>query len=281
MPNRHKHGRRNRRGGRFWGVYLVFTALLIGAVVIGGSIVFFKVNTFDLRLKTTSGNVVCLEGNSRYTEEEIIDASGIQYWDNLCLINKASVASRLLGKLSYVSSVNISRHLPGTLMITITESQPVAAIQGDKTWYIIDADGKILESSGEKPDMTIIQGLTLQHPQVGSIFQVPTTSSEDEEEGTGQTLQRESLLKLLPALVGHGVIEEITSIDLSPESVLLLHYQDRLTVKLRVDADFEYQTKLLKSILEEYISVNWTESDTGTLDMTYGDGQTRLTKDDA
>lgn len=278
MPRQRKHGRKNRRGGRFWGVYLVFTALLIGAVVIGGSIVFFKINTFDLRLKTPSGNVVCLEGNSRYTEEEIIEASGVQYWDNLCLVNKEGVASRLLGNLSYVASVNISRHLPGTLIITITESQPVAAIQGDKVWYIIDSGGKILEASEEKPDVTIIQGLTLQHPQVGRIFEVSGGSSEDEEY-TGQTLQKESLLKLLPALVGHGVVEEITSIDLSAESVVLLRYQDRLTVKMRLDADFEYQTKLLKSILEEYITVNWTKEDTGTLDMTYGDGQTRLTKD--
>ena len=278
MPRQRKHGRKNRRGGRFWGVYLVFTALLIGAVVIGGSIVFFKINTFDLRLKTPSGNVVCLEGNSRYTEEEIIEASGVQYWDNLCLVNKEGVASRLLGNLSYVASVNISRHLPGTLIITITESQPVAAIQGDKVWYIIDSGGKILEASEEKPDVTIIQGLTLQHPQVGRIFEVSGGSSEDEEY-TGQTLQKESLLKLLPALVGHSVVEEITSIDLSAESVVLLRYQDRLTVKMRLDADFEYQTKLLKSILEEYITVNWTKEDTGTLDMTYGDGQTRLTKD--
>lgn len=279
MPKTRKHGRRNWRSGRFLGLYLVCTALLIVAVVVGGSIVFFKVNTFDLRLKTSSGNVVCLEGNSRYTEEEVIEASGVQYWDNLCLVQKTRVANNLLSRLSYISSVNISRRLPGTLIITLTESQPVAAIQSDQIWYIIDTSGKLLESSEVKPDVTIIQGLMLDDPQVGQVFQVAEAKEEDSTV-QGQTLQRESLLTLLPALTGHGLMEEMTAIDLSSESVLLLRYQDRLTIKMPVDADFEYQTKLLKSILEDYISVNWTGSETGTLDMTYGDGQTRLTQDD-
>lgn len=279
MPRERKHKRKSGRGGRFWGLYMFFTAVLIAVVVIGGSIVFFKVNNFDLRLKTKAGNVVCLEGNSRYTEQDIIDASGVDYQDNLCLVKRTSVANSLLSNLSYVSSVSVTRHLPGTLVITITESEAAAAVNSDGKWYDIDTNGKILEESDTAPDVGQVTGLTLKDPRVGEAIQV-YLGTEKGYEGGSQTLQRTSLLALLPALEGRSLLNDITEINLSSDSVIVLTYQGRLKVKIPLESDFEYQVKLFNSILEDYITVNWSEKDSGTLDMTYHDGQTHLIRDE-
>ncbi len=277
MPRERKH-RRNVRSGRFWGLYTFFTVVVIALVVVGGSIVFFKVNNFDLRLRTATGNVVCLQGNSRYTEEEIIEASGASYGDNLCLVKKTSVANNLLKKLSYVSGVSVTRRLPGTLVITVTESRAAACVSSGEKWYIIDVNGKLLEESDEAQSGTQVKGLTLKDPQVGKPLEVYAAPSEDYD-GNGQTLQREALIKLLPALDGRELLGNITEIDLSSDSEISLLYQNRLKVLMLLDGDFDYEAKLLNSVLEDYVSVNWSETDSGTLDMTYEDGQTHLTRD--
>lgn len=278
MPRERKHKRRSG-GGRFWGLYMFFTALLIAAVVIGGSIVFFKVNNFDLRLKTKAGNVVCLEGNSRYTEQDIIEASGVHYQDNLCLVKRTGVANSLLSHLSYVSGVSVTRRLPGTLVITITESEAAAAVDSGGKWYAIDTNGKILEECDTAPEIAQITGLTLKDPRVGEVIRA-YDGTEKEHKDSSQTIQAKSLLELLPALEGRSLLQDITEIKLSSESVLVLTYQQRLDVKIPLESDFEYQIKLFNSILEDYITVNWSDSDSGTLDMTYNDGQTHLIRDD-
>lgn len=277
MPRKRKHNR-NVRSGQFWGLYVFFTAVIIALVVVGGSIVFFKVNNFDLRMRTTTGNVVCLQGNSRYTEEEIIEACGVNYGDNLCLVKKTSVANHLLKSLSYVSGVSVTRRLPGTLVITVTESRAAACVSSGEKWYIIDVNGKLLEESTQVQSCTQIKGLTLKDPEIGKVMEVHAAPSEDYD-GDGQTLQCEALIRLLPALDGRELLGDITEIDLSSDSEITLRYQDRLTVLMLLDGDFDYEAKLLSSVLEDYISVNWSETDSGTLDMTYEDGQTHLTRD--
>ena len=114
---RQRRRRRSRGGGRFLSLYLVL-AVVVTAVVIGaGCIVFFKVNQFEV------------EGNQRYSTEEIAKASGVSKGDNLFLVNKTETARKLLDELAYVRSVNIKRKLPDTLVITVAETN-AAAVSG-------------------------------------------------------------------------------------------------------------------------------------------------------
>lgn len=279
MADTRKHRGRYHSRGRFSLLYTIFTALLIAVVIVGGSIVFFKVNHFDLRMKTRSGNVVTLEGNSRYTEEEVIEACGVRYQDNLCLVKKTSVANNVLTNLSYVAGVSVSRRFPGTLVITITEGTAAAAIRDGKQWYAIDANGKLLEAVSEQPDCAEVTGLVLKDPRVGEYMQVHQGKEKDYE-GDSQVVQRDALLQLLPAMEGRGLMRDITALNMSSDSALEMTYQGRLRVKMPLECDFEYQTKLFATILEDYIAVNWSEQDSGTLDMTYKDGQTHLTRDE-
>ena len=109
---RKRRRRRSRGGGRFLSLYLVL-AVVVTAVVIGaGCIVFFKVNQFEV------------EGNQRYSTEEIAKASGVSKGDNLFLVNKTETARKLLDELAYVRSVNIKRKLPDTLVITVARRTP-------------------------------------------------------------------------------------------------------------------------------------------------------------
>ncbi|MCD8086154.1 MAG: FtsQ-type POTRA domain-containing protein [Clostridiales bacterium] len=304
-----KHQSKRKNGGNLNGLYLAISVVLILAVILGGSIVFFKINT------------IRVEGNVHYTEEEIVSASGVNLGDNLLLTRDTTVVARLLTQLPYVSSVTLSHKLPDTLVITVAESDAQAAIyDGSGSWWLMDSSGKLLEllssdtgsavedgetasgdlepeedaeeadvsgaeaSSGAEPETEAVEmpdppegypyiiGLTLAAPETGSVISV---------EGDGersQSLMLESLLNLLPSFQNRGLLEEVVSIDLSGESEIIVNYQNRLTIRLLQDEDYDYKAKLILGVLENYVDANWEDGDTGTLDMTFSDGNPRLTK---
>ena len=111
-----KHQRRHRRF-RFTKLYGVLSALVILAAVIGGCIVFFKVDTIHV------------EGNERYTADQIVEAAGVRQGDNMYLLNKFKMIDQIKEKLTYVDDVTIRRKLPNTLNITVDEYTVAAAVQ--------------------------------------------------------------------------------------------------------------------------------------------------------
>ena len=249
--------RPSRRAGRFLGLYVFLSVILITVVVVAGCIVFFKVNQFQVN------------GNSRYTVEEIVEASGISTGDNLCLVKKTDAAGKVLSNLSYVRSVNIRRKLPDTIVTTVIETDVVAAIEVEDGWWLINAEGKLLEKTEDAGDYIEITGLPLISPKAGDTIDVEAD----------YRLMRKSLIELLTAMQGRELLEQVRSIQCSDEAQLIMDYDGRLKVKMLTDADYDYQVKMLEAVLEKYVDVNWTKDDKGTLDMTYEDGHPHLTKD--
>ena len=70
---RRKRGRRNR--GRFSALYKLLSILLIFAAIVTGCIVFFRANQ------------IVVAGKTRYSEEQIIAAAGVEQGENLFRLN--------------------------------------------------------------------------------------------------------------------------------------------------------------------------------------------------
>ncbi len=258
MARQRKSRRRpSRRAGRFLGLYVFLSVILITTVIVAGCIVFFKVNQFEVH------------GNSRYSAEEVVKASGVSTGDNLCLVKKTEAAGKVLSNLSYVRSVNIRRKLPDTIVITVVETEAVAAVQTENKWWLINPEGKLLEEVEDPRDYIKISGLTLMAPAIGDTITVKADFR----------LIRSSLIELLTAMQGRDMLEKIRSIDCGNEAQLVMNYNGQLKVKMLADADYDYEVKMLEAVLKKYVDVNWTKGDKGTLDMTYDDGHPHLTKD--
>lgn len=252
-----KHYRKRSRL-RFGRLYWILSIIIILAAMIVGSIVFFRIDQVEV------------EGNSRYSAEEIIEVSGIEYGKNMFLFNKFDSIDTLLTDLTYVESVSIRRALPSTIRITVTESSVAAAVedQGDGRWWLVNADGKLLEQAEGPGEYVQVVGLTLAAPTEGTVLAAET-------EGR---LQQEALLKLLPAMEERELLADTQTIDLSSASEVTMLYENRLTVKMSLAADFDYDMRVLATVMEEYVDTKWTESDRGTLDLTNEDGQPHLIK---
>ena len=144
--------RRWRRRGRFGGLYKLLSFLVIFAAILMGCVAFFRVNQ------------VVVTGNSRYSAQEVIAASGVELGDNLFLVNRPQTAQSILRKLPYVENAVPVHRLPDTVELHITECTPAAALRFEGSWWLLDARGKLLEQ-GEK---SITEGL----PEVRGLHRV-------------------------------------------------------------------------------------------------------------
>ena len=133
---RRRRNRRYRRG-RFLPLLRILLFLLICGALAAAMTVFFKVEE------------VSVSGNSRYTAQEVVEASGVALGDNLYLLNKDEIVARLTRELPYLSQVRIRRQLPSTLTVEVTETQAAAAVESGGTVWLISGQGKLLEQGGE------------------------------------------------------------------------------------------------------------------------------------
>ena len=262
-----KRSRRNR--GRFSFLFKLLAIVAIGAALTVGATVFFKVEQ------------VVVEGNQRYTAQEVDNASGIQIGDNLFRLNKHQIKSDILQTLPYVEGVNIVRRLPSTIAITVHEWDAVARIaytplpesavteqtaEGEGTVqmetakenevWLISVGGKLLEVSPEDSQAILVSGLTALAPKAGTMLAVP---QEQQDKLNG-------LLALLGALEERGTISFVTEIDLTAAAQVRMRYDNRFWVKMPVNGDFTYFLRALEAVVEQR-----GPGEKGTMDLTRED----------
>lgn len=134
---------------------LTFFLVIVALVFIMS--VFFKVSRIEVK------------GNSIYTTDEVIKASGIETGDNLFFINGIAAGSRVAVKLPYVDSVQINRGLPNLVTIVVTESKAVGCLNvGDELWSV-SSSGKFLSSisASDSEHIAMISGISVSEAATG------------------------------------------------------------------------------------------------------------------
>ena len=136
--NSRSRKRRRNRGRRLGPVFKLLCLLALVVALTAGATVFFRVEQ------------VVVTGNSRYTQEEIIEVSGIQKGDNLYGWNKFSIAQQLRQTLPYIGEVSIRRALPSTVIITVVEWEAIARIEPPTEQELLALQGEL---DGEEGDL--------------------------------------------------------------------------------------------------------------------------------
>lgn len=254
---RSRKGRRRNRG-RFGGLYKLLSTLVILAAIVLGCVVFFRVNT------------ILVEGNNRYTAEEVIAASGVEQGDNLFTLNKSQMISQILTRLPYVDDLSISRKLPDTLVFYVTESVPVAWVESGGTCWLLDHRCKILEAGDVSltENLPQVMGLTPLDPSVGGRL---TVAPEEQD-------KLDQLRAFFAAIGEMQMTGSLTGfIDLSSGNEIRFGYGAELTVIFPLNGDFDQETYELKRALESMDERGIARS--GTLDQNYEGRVTHLLPD--
>ena len=244
---------RNRKRKKRNALFAPVAFLIICAALVFGLSVFFRVSTIEV------------EGNSLYTSEEIIEASGIEQGDNLFFINRFSAISRIFSKLPYVEKAVINRSLPNKLVIVVSESRAIACISAEDGTWAIDRGCKLLSkvSGDELRGLIRIEGLTPIAPEAGQII----------APGEAESPKVNYLSAILTQIDALGLRDRITYIDISGIANPYFDYLGRFTVKLGSFENTEYKFQCLLSAVEAL-----SDGDRGTLDLSI-DKRAHLTYD--
>ena len=273
--------RRRRNRGLFGPLFKVLCALAVLAALTFGVTVFFQVET------------VVVSGNVRYTQEEIVAASGIQIGDNLFRMNKYEIDRNIRQQLPYINEANINRSPPSTIVIMVSEWNAVARVEkpepedsvpagpsssGDSSeqepapeiareaWLISppsEAGCKLLEpvadGASDGSAAISVTGIAPIMPRAGTMLAV----SQAEQP------KLDALEGLLAVLGEREKLAEVSSIRLG-STQLTLRWDGRFDVIIPLNADFDYKLRFLEKAIEQ-VEAQQGRLESGSFDMTADD----------
>lgn len=219
--------------------------LLVGVAVIFGMGVFFRVQEIEVR------------GSVSYSDEEIIEASGIDIGDNLFFVNRISASSRIFSRLPFVEEAGIERVLPNKLIITVDESFALAYVNWEGQKWMMTGNCKLLGSgtAEDVADLIHVVNVTPVNPKAGEIMAVDASES----------LKLSYLQTLLHAMQQVEMTGDVSELDMGNPANPTFRYLDRFTVKMGANDNTDYKLRMLLSAVEQM------ESDiTGTVDLSEG-----------
>ncbi len=224
-------------------VYLVLLLFVCVVCLVLSTTVFFNTNEIKI------------VGNSRYTAEQVVTASGVKNGDNLLRMNKDKIKSRIISQLPYASDVRIIRELPSSVTIKITEAEPMCRyLIGEERYALLSDTLKIMElTTVENENTALLSGVTLNISEEGKIA---TTDSD---------ISQKILLDLLTMLKENDIIN-VTEIRFMSAINTSLIIEDRVTVKLGGNADLDYKLKMVKA----YLTNSLPSAGDWTVDVTSG-----------
>lgn len=241
-----KMRRRASRRQRFFHMIgrILFLGILLAAAILALT-VFFKVDT------------ITVEGAQKYRAEEIVAGIDVKQGDNLYLWNKVKVCDAMLEKFPYLQTVQIRRHLPNALVVTVTECTASVAIASDGGYLLLSKEGKVLEQSATSNGLPVVTGMTLSEVPLGKILSEESSESAEE------------LLTILQTIDAADMLGDLNFINLSDLHDIHIGYQKRFDIRVDSVDNLAYNLRFAKTVIEERLS----PSDIGQL---YWDSQNRL-----
>lgn len=244
------------RKERFFLQLLTVVAVVL-ALVFGLSI-FFKVDKEQVLVSFK----VAVDGEHKYSERDVVEASGIKDGENLLTIRESEISGRILEKLPYITQVRVRIKLPDTVKIEVVETDVVYSTEAaDGTWWMIRADGKVLQKSNaaDADQKTKIIGVKLDAPAVGAqavAYQPQAQQTEGEETETEVPAvlaadQLSAVLQILTSLEANGIIGNAVSVDVTNLNGIELWYEDRYQVNLGDQINLNYKISAMKAAIDE------------------------------
>lgn len=241
QPPANKQGgvKRPRRPGDISGI-VMFLIVVVAAIFVMS--VFFRVSDIQV------------EGNTHYTDEEIIRAIDIEQGDNLFFFDRFAAVSRVFAKLPYIEQVSVERSLPNRVVISVEESEALAYLElGDEQWTL-DHSCKVLgqAAEGETDFLIPIVGIS---PGTLMIGEQMLTADEDVE-------LVEHLAQVLYQMEERGLASGVTRLDFSDPDNVRFSYMDKYTVVLGNSNNLEYKFGMFVAVLESLL-----DGDIGEIDV--------------
>jgi cell division protein FtsQ len=95
-------------------------------------------------------SAVRVEGTRTVTEAEVVAASQVRLGEPYLGLDLAAIRARVAA-LPRVAAVRVARDYPSSLRITVRERPPVASVSSGSVFWLVAADGTVLDAAGRRP----------------------------------------------------------------------------------------------------------------------------------
>lgn len=211
-------------------IFSVFFIILLLLCIV---IILLKTPLFSV--KTLS-----IEGNTHVSDEKITEVSGLKVGSSI--LNRTSgYAEKALTSLPYISEASVSKKLPSTVLIKVTELEGAYLLETDKRSVIVDKNGKsIAEFNGEgEMKLPVIKGGEEGAYKIGGYVKL-----SDEE-------KTHILLRCLECINEYG-FSDITEINIEDEYNIYFVSGGVLKIKigsLGSDDELSYKMAYIKEVM--------------------------------
>ena len=193
---------------------------------------------------------IVVRGNTRYDDDQVIEASGVLIGDNLFRLDMGQIEQTLYERYSYFDAVEVYRELPESLIIEVQMAQPIGAIEQSDGYLLYSASGRVLEEKAKlTEDLVVIKGLPDLGIEVGKTLDWQGDERLNMVRILGEAAQTAEF-----TLTGEVLLQDQYDIVLKPS--------EDLTIGLGSEAEMEYKLRLVKKVLEEELGTDFT----GTID---------------
>lgn len=227
------YGRNGRRGGGT-ALYVTMAGAFLVIAVVTAMGLFFKISA------------ITVVGGKKYTDQEIIDASGLETDSSILFVNMGGAEVRIKNALPYVDSVKVTRRLPGTVIITVTEIDPAAYFTSGGSVWLMDVNGRLLEETDGlgASEVTEIRGIAPESPEVNKPLSL----------GSSESVRLRCLLNIMKTLDKWDRLKLTEWVDVSNLASVSFYCNGyRINVHQADDLeDLEAKFKLLEEFFTDY-----------------------------
>lgn len=236
--------RRKERRARLTKIFGIVLSLVCGILALTA---FFRVDTIEV------------VGLTRYETQDVLNTFGVKKGDNLFFCDSWRGQERLLAQYPYFENVTVERDLPNRMIVTVTESQPIAVVNGTQGgWFVLDKNCRVLARTDQEGAKDIAEVLGLR-----------TAGAE-----AGQTLQAEdpdaleALKTLANGLDQVGLGGKATLYNLQDLNSIWFMYEQRFAVCIGDTQNLSHKLALLQALVT---GDQFTPSDKGSINLALGD----------
>lgn len=216
---------RKKRSRKNFFRFIILIILISFTVLFSFKSKYFEINNFKIK------------GNKKLTNSQIINSSMINIGENIFRINKKEAINNLKKK-SYIKNVDISRKLPDTIEIDITERKAILFIQKLSSFLLIDEEGIILEQKDNNEEqLPVFIGLDTQNVNLGdNMFSTKLNSD---------------IIDLIYESLNLNIINLFDKVDLKTKDEINIFLKDGIYVAFGTLDNVKYKLGLLNEILKD------------------------------
>ena len=227
--------------------------LVTAGIFIAGLIVLWII----LRFTLFRVSKIIVTGTENYTDEYVIQLSGIHTGDNMMTLNEDQIKTGIANEV-HLQFAYLEKKVPGEIVIAVKERQPAAYLNYCGITYVTDKSGMVLEEN-EDPEYRPQGLIEVKGMKIRTSFT------------TGQNLplvteeQSEVFKSLFLELRVIGCNSLIREVDISKTDEVYLLTQDDISVAMGSNINFHAKLRSMMVVREEIIGRGYTG---GTIDVT-------------